>query len=75
MRQSPRWFAREAPYADTTLCNIEVFGCNPENYLRSNTYWSVNPTLSNVSNLSCLLFPGQSLCTIFIRAVMPLQYR
>jgi hypothetical protein len=38
-----------------------VFGCNSEDYVRANTYGPVESTLSNVSILSCFLFPGIAL--------------
>jgi hypothetical protein len=39
---------REAPCTDTTIWNVEWFGCNPENYVRLITYWSFSFTHSGM---------------------------
>jgi hypothetical protein len=38
-RQSAGSSTREDPCTDTTLWNVVLFGCNPENYVPPNTYW------------------------------------
>jgi hypothetical protein len=37
-RESPVWLARDGPQTHALLWNVELLGCNPENYVLSITY-------------------------------------